>query len=207
MRPNPDIESTSSTPSQPPTSKSQCASVTSLLSSRHSTRAFLDLPVPRSILEEVLTLSQHSPSNSNLQPWRVKILTGAALSRLNTALVSTAQSGVQPSTEPIPESYRHYRSALGKQLYGPGGYDIKREDKEGMEKARLRNYGFFGAPCGMVVYMDEGLAQVDVLSTGMWVQSVCLLLAEQGIGTCVEASVAGYGEVSGAISLIFLVYA
>jgi hypothetical protein len=137
----------------------------------------------------------------------VKILTGAALSRLNTALVSTAQSGVQPSTEPIPESYRHYRSALGKQLYGPGGYDIKREDKEGMEKARLRNYGFFGAPCGMVVYMDEGLAQVDVLSTGMWVQSVCLLLAEQGIGTCVEASVAGYGEVSGAISLIFLVYA
>jgi hypothetical protein len=65
-----------------------------------------------------------------------------------------------------------------------------------MEKARLRNYTFFEAPCSMIVYMERSLAQIDVLSVGMWLQSVCLLLAERGVGTCSEASVAGYGEVS-----------
>jgi hypothetical protein len=29
----------------------------------------------------------------------------------------------------------------------------------------------------------------------MYLQTVCLLLAEQGIATCVQASVAGYGQV------------
>jgi nitroreductase len=196
MKLNPDINTPPSSHEQYTTSKSQPLSVSSLLSTRHSTRAFLPTPIPRPILEQVLTLSQQTPSNSNLQPWRVKILTGPALSRLTHALSSAASSGLKPTTEPIPESYRHYRSALGKQLYGPEGYDIKREDKEGMEKARLRNYGFFGAPCGMVVYMEGSLSQVDVLSTGMWVQSVCLGLGERGMGVCVEASVAGYGEVS-----------
>lgn len=65
-----------------------------------------------------------------------------------------------------------------------------REDEERMKKAQLRNYKFFGVLCAMIVCMQKGLAEVDVLSVGMWLQSVCLLLAEQGIGTCVEASMA-----------------
>jgi len=64
-----------------------------------------------------------------------------------------------------------------------------------MHKARARNYTFFGAPVGIIVYMDERLADVDVLSVGMYVQSLCLLFAEQGVGTCVQASIAGYGEI------------
>lgn len=59
----------------------------------------------------------------------------------------------------------------------------------------MRNYIFFDAPCALVVHMDRALDQVDVLSIGIYLQTVCLLLAEQGIATCVQASVAGYGQV------------
>jgi hypothetical protein len=71
-----------------------------------------------------------------------------------------------------------------------------------MREAQLRNYKFFDAPCGMIVYMEKCLAQVDVLSVGMWLQVMCLLLEERGLGSCVEASVAGYPEVRYEASLL-----
>jgi nitroreductase len=87
---------------------------------------------------------------------------------------------------------------MGRQIYGPEGYNVPRTDEEQMHKARLRNYTFFDAPCAMIVCMERGLAEVDILSVGMYLQNLCLLLAEQGVGTCVEASVAGYPQVSDA---------
>jgi hypothetical protein len=54
----------------------------------------------------------------------------------------------------------------------------------------------------MIVYMEKCLAQVDVLSVGMWLQVMCLLLEERGLGSCVEASVAGYPEVRYEASLL-----
>jgi nitroreductase len=187
---NPDLSSDSASFAN---EHDQC--VSKLLSSRHSTRAFLKTPVPRAVLEKALATSQYAPSNSNLQPWRLKVVTGNALQRLTSSLVSAVSSGTPSSVQPIPESYRHYRSALGKQLYGPEGYDIPRTDEERMRKARMRNYMFFDAPCAFIVCMERSLAQVDVLSIGMYLQALCLLLAEEGIATCVEVSVAGYPQV------------
>jgi nitroreductase len=105
------------------------------------------------------------------------------------------KSGITPSTEPIPEAYKHYRSDLGHQIYGPEGYGLARSDRDGWFKAQSRNYTFFDAPVAMILCMDKSLAQVDVLSAGMYLQTLCLLFAERGIGTCVQASIAGYPEV------------
>ncbi|KAH7408830.1 Nitroreductase-like protein [Phaeosphaeria sp. MPI-PUGE-AT-0046c] len=170
-------------------------SIIDLVLSRHSTRAFLAKPVARSVIEQILEISQRAPSNSNLQPWRVKVVTGKALERLSSALSSTFWSGTPNNTKPIPEIYNKYRSALGKQLYGPEGYDIPRNDEERTRRARMRNYQFFGAPCALMICIEQGLAEIDVLSIGMYLQTICLLLSERGISTCVEASVAGYPQV------------
>ncbi|KAJ8113513.1 hypothetical protein OPT61_g4373 [Boeremia exigua] len=179
----------------PSTTPQHTQTLTSLMEARHSTRSFLPTPIPQNLLKEALALAQQTPSNSNLQPWRVKILSGNALQRLSNALLSAVAVNTQPTTAPIPDAYRHYRSALGKKMYGPDGYDVKREDKEGMEKARRRNYAFFDAPVGMVVCMDKSLAEVDVMCVGMYVQVLCLLLAERGVASCVQVSVAGYPDV------------
>lgn len=182
-------------PTCPLSTPEQSKTVTSLMQARHSTRAFQQTPVPSALLHEALSLAQHAPSNSNLQPWRIKVLKGDALHRLTTALLAAVAAGQTPTTAPIAESFRHYRSALGKALYGSNGYNVAREDKEGMETARRRNYTFFDAPVGMVVYMDRSLADVDVMCVGMYVQALCLLLAERGLASCVQVSVAGYPDV------------
>jgi nitroreductase len=53
---------------------------------RHSTRMFLPRPVPRDLVNEALALAQWAPSNSNIQPWRLVLASGAARDRLKDAL-------------------------------------------------------------------------------------------------------------------------
>ncbi|CAG8971176.1 hypothetical protein HYALB_00010176 [Hymenoscyphus albidus] len=137
--------------------------------------------------------SQH-PSNSNIQPWRLTIVHGKALSRLTTALVSAAYKET-PKIPPLPKKFAHYRSNPGALVYGAPGYSLAHDDLEGRKRAVLKNYEFFDAPIGIVVCMDRSLGTADSLSVGMFLQSFLLALAERGVQSCVEGSIAGYPEI------------
>ena len=47
------------------------ASVDAAISSRFSARAYLDKPVDRAVLQEVLEIAARAPSGTNTQPWKV----------------------------------------------------------------------------------------------------------------------------------------
>jgi nitroreductase len=162
------------------------------IKARHSTRKFLPLAVPRNLIDESLALAQCAPSNSNIQPWRVWLVTGAARERLRAALMDAAGRET-PNIPKLPESFQHYRQELGVEVYGSMG--IKREDKEARKAAVLRNYEFFGAPVGAIVCMHKDLGVADSLSVGMYLQTFVLALTARGLGTCCEVSIAGYPEV------------
>lgn len=169
-------------------------SLTHAILTRHSTRMFLPKPVPFDILRSCLSLAQHSPSNSNTQPWRLFIAHAAAKDRLDRALLAAASEG-DPKIPPLPEPFRHYRSALGKQIYGPEGMNIAREDKVGHLAAVRRNFAFFGAPLAAVVCMHKDLKTADSMSVGLYLQTLVLALTESGLDTCMEVSVTGYPEI------------
>ena len=95
---------------------------------------------------------------------------------------------------PLPEAFRHYRSELGRDLFGQAMGTV-REDMPARRAAELRNFNFFGAPVAGVIYMDEKLTHADSLSVGLWLQTLILELTEKGLGTCIEGSVAGYPQV------------
>ncbi|KJZ76104.1 hypothetical protein HIM_04560 [Hirsutella minnesotensis 3608] len=160
---------------------------------RHSSRGFLKESIPRSVLERALALAQHAPSNSNIQPWRVAIVSGSARDRLSAALLRAASQG-EPHIPPLPEAFRHHRSELGRALYG-GVMGIPREDVEARRAAQLRNFDFFGAPTVAIIAMDRRLGPPDSLSVGMWLQIFLLALADEDVGSCVQVSVAGYPDI------------
>ncbi|PQE11334.1 nitroreductase protein [Rutstroemia sp. NJR-2017a BVV2] len=160
---------------------------------RHTSRGFLPTPVPQSILHSTLELAQHAPSNSNIQPHRVFILTGDSLLKLETALYAVA-SETSPNIPALPEEFQHFRRDLGYQVYNEG-MGILRTDHAARNAAVLRNYKFFDAPCAAIVCIDRRLSAPDVLGVGMWLQSWLLALTEQGVQSAVEVSVAGYPEV------------
>jgi nitroreductase len=58
------------------------------ITSRKSIRAFLPAPVPRATVEEILAVAARAPSGTNTQPWKVTVLTGAALKRLSALILA-----------------------------------------------------------------------------------------------------------------------
>lgn len=160
---------------------------------RHSTRSFLKTPIPRSALERALTLANNAPSNSNIQPWRLLIVEGAARDRLAASLTVAATHGgvIVP---PIPPAFQHYRSEYGKGLYGDV-LGISREDHVRLQAARMRNYEFFDAPTEIIVTMHKDLEKYDALSVGMYLQTLLLALSQEGIGSCCQVAVACYPEI------------
>src|SRR5262245_9085710 len=52
------------------------------VTSRRAVRGFTDRPVPKEVLERVLSAAAWAPSGSNLQPWNIYVVTGAPLAEL-----------------------------------------------------------------------------------------------------------------------------
>ena len=160
---------------------------------RRSIRMFLpDKPVPRELVDRALELAIRAPSNSNVQPWHLRLVSGAARDRLVAALLDEASSK-PPVVPELPELFAHLRRELGAKVYGSMG--ITRDDSEGRRIAVLRNWEFFRAPLAGIVCMHRDLHYVDSLGVGMFLQTFLLALTAHGLGTCVQVSIAGYPEI------------
>ncbi|WZH42086.1 Nitroreductase-like protein [Fusarium acuminatum] len=175
---------------------SACNAVVKTILDRHSTRAFCTgQEVPMSIIEECFSIAQHAPSSTNIQPWRVTLTSGAPLKRLSSALVRAFENKEELKIDAIPESFNRYRSELGHHVYGPNGYNIARGDTESMKKTIIDNFNFYHAPVVAVLCIDKELNKGDVLSAGIYLQTLLLLLTERGLGTQVSAAPTGYPEI------------
>lgn len=165
------------------------------ITARHSSRVFLPKPVPRSVLDAALDLARHSPSNTNIQPWRLFILSGQPLQRLKTSVFAAASATDEPlrAIPPLPAHMEPLRKALGAQIYGKG-FSVEWGDKASQRAAVLRMFEFFDAPVAAVICVDQELGRPDALSVGMYLQTLLLALTAQGVGSCAEVAVAGYAD-------------
>jgi len=68
------------------------AAVEEAITSRRSVRAFLPDAVPRATVERLLAVASRSPSGSNIQPWKVRVLAGEPRTRLARTSRSAAGS-------------------------------------------------------------------------------------------------------------------
>ena len=163
------------------------------INERRSIRMFLpDKLVPRELVDRALELAIRAPSNSNVQPWHLRLVSGAARESLVAALLDEASSK-PPVVPELPELFAHLRRELGAKVYGSMG--ITRDDSEGRRIAVLRNWEFFRAPLAGIVCMHRDLHYVDSLGVGMFLQTFLLALTARGLGTCVQVSIAGYPEI------------
>ncbi|EFH12537.1 nitroreductase [Pseudoroseomonas cervicalis] len=166
------------------------------ITSRRSIRAFLPRPVPRATLLAILDTAARAPSGSNIQPWKLHALTGAALARLCDRLSTAHAAGEAPRREYqyYPRQWRspylERRRAVGWRLYELAG--VQRGDREGGLRQEGRNYRFFGAPVGLVFTIDRDMEQGSWLDYGMFLQSVMVAARAHGLDTCPQAAFANY---------------
>lgn len=172
-------------------------SVEEAIAGRHSTRAFIeDRPVPRELILKMLEIAGRAPSGSNIQPWKVWVITGPRKEQLSKALLERHFAG-----EVIEREYNYYpvnwrepyigrRRECGWGLYST--LDIKKGDKEKMLQQHGRNYEFFGAPVGLFFTLDRDMELGSWLDTGMFIQSVMLAARGLGLATCPQAAFCGF---------------
>jgi nitroreductase len=153
--------------------------------SRRSIRAFKPDPVPQDVLRRVMDKARWAPSGCNFQPWEATILTGAPLAELQAKmLVTPLQDPIEYSwsqPEVIPECKARLH-AVGAAMYQAMG--VGRGDGDARADFVRNNVTSFGAPAVLMCYFDRRMGPPQWSDTGMWLQTIMLLLREEGLDSC-----------------------
>ena len=135
-----------------------------IVRSRRSIRGYLDKPVPRELIEEVLALAMRSPTSMNTQPWHFHVITGEPLDRIRKGNTERILAGEPDSREfrrgePFAGVHRERQIGVAKQLFEAMG--IARDDKEARQDWVLRGFRQFDAPVCVIVTYDRELSGSD----------------------------------------------
>jgi nitroreductase len=171
-------------------------SLTSLLSSRYSCRAYLPQEVDPETIDELFAMAQRTPSWCNTQPWQVHLTSGEATRRLAGKLSAHAAARTPVSDLPLPTSYSGVRDDRRKEA-GYGLYSalgIERSDREGRTTQMARNFSFFGAPHTAIVTAAAELGVYGAIDCGAYVATLLLAAEELGLGAIPQGAVAFHSD-------------
>lgn len=162
---------------------------------RRSIRGYLEKPVSRALIEEILALAMRSPSSMNTQPWHFHVITGEPLDRIRKGNTDNILAGVPDSREFRRGSafggvHRERQVEVAKQLFGAMG--IERDDKDGRQDWVLRGFRQFDAPVCVIITYDRELDDGDdskfdcgavttALVNAAWSRGLGCVINSQGI--------------------------
>ncbi|MEU7868735.1 nitroreductase [Dactylosporangium sp. NPDC049140] len=172
--------------------------------SRRAVRAFSAEPVPKPVLERVLTAAARAPSSGNLQPWQVYVVTGEPLADLKRRATARALAGDPGDEREYPmypadlvPPYLDRFSAAAAQRYAALG--IERDDPARPVKISALNSAAFGAPVVLFCYLDRTMGPGQWADAGMYLQTVMLLLRAEGLHSCPQVMWTMYRRTVGRI--------
>jgi nitroreductase len=166
------------------------------ITQRKSVRSFLEKPVSREKIVNILKTARHAPSGTNAQPWQVAVVTGKKKAELTEAMETAFREdgvGAMDYTYyPLEwnEPYKRRRVSCGAQLYS--ALNIQRRDKEGRLRQWMANYRAFDAPAILFFFLDSVMKKGSFLDYGMFIQSVMLAALEEDLATCPQAALGQY---------------
>ncbi len=173
--------------------------VSEAVATRRTVRAFLDKPVDQAVLRRVLEKAQNAPSGGNTQPWNATVITGEPLAKLLADVAAILPEGParhKPEYAIYPPeldgAYAERRKGVGEAMYA--ALEIPREDKMGRLMWFAKNFQAFGAPVLMLIHTPRYMGRPQWSDIGMWLQTVCLLLREEGLDSCPQEAWAIYQE-------------
>lgn len=174
--------------------------VDAAITSRHSIRAYLDKPVTRQTVEQILHTSARAASGTNMQPWKTYVATGQTLAKLCEVTLAAhndpdfaRQHTYKYYPDTFPEPFLARRRAVGWGLYSLLG--IEKGEKEKMHLQHGRNFKFFDAPVGLMFTIDKRLEIGSWLDYGMYLQNIMVSARGHGLDTCPQAAFAPLHEV------------
>lgn len=172
-------------------------SLEQILNERKSTRAFKETPVSNELLQQIFQQAQMAPSNCNVQPWQICVVSGKTKDALKEKLIATVMSGATPNPDfnwlpSYQGKHRDRQFGSANALYSTLG--IAREDKKARQMAMIRNWTFFDAPHAVFFTMDKYLDIMGAVDLGIYAQTLALLMNEQGIANCMQGALGQFPD-------------
>jgi nitroreductase len=178
------------------------AMVDEAIVSRRSVRAFLATPIAPQVIADILRVASRAPSGTNLQPWQVRVLSGAPLQALCDRIEVIWNDPQQ--VEKYSEEYAYYprqwispfierRREVGWKLYQL--LKIEKGDRTRTHAQHGRNFRFFDAPVGMIFTIHRILEQGSWLDYGMFLQNIMVAARARGLDTCPQAAFTQFHKV------------
>jgi len=150
---------------------------------RRSSRAFLERPVEKHVLEKLLQLAVQAPSAINLQPWEFTVVMGQERKRLSRLLVKRMRE-MNISCGPgaknrLPDYFvERERGLLNVMVPNlPENTDFQDFINHG-------SCDFYGAPTAIIITLDDVFSAARLTDIGIVVGYLVLAAHALGLGTC-----------------------
>lgn len=154
-------------------------------------RGFLDKPVPKEVIEEIINGAKWAPSSYNTQTWHIHAVGGEVLNKIREGNVEETMAGKPhvrdfPYKEDYEGDHRRKQIDVAIQLFEAMG--IEREDKERRMDWMLRGFRQFSAPVSLVLTYDKYLepAAITHFGLGSLAYGIVLSAWEKGIGCVIN---------------------
>jgi nitroreductase len=159
--------------------------------SRKSARGFLDQPVPKQVIDDILETAKWAPSSYNTQTWRVHAVTGETLDKIRESNTKNTLEG-KPHVrdfrykEEYEGEHRKRQIDVAIQLFEAMG--IARDDKEKRLDWMLRGFRQFNAPVSLVLTYNKYLepAAISQFALGSLAYGIVLAAWERGLGCVIN---------------------
>ena len=155
------------------------------LLNRRSIRKYLKEPVPKALVEKIMTAATWAPSGGNSQPWRFYVTMGAKRDELIQALIE-ATGPDAPSVEAYDEMAERVGKAVSEGLKqsDPADVTLLKLGEEAAELVRFGSIRFYQAPVAIIVATPKTMGGSSSQSIGAAVQNVLLAAHAEGLATC-----------------------
>jgi nitroreductase len=168
-----------------------------LVGRRRSVRAYLPQPLPEALIRGILATAQQAPSNCNVQPWQVHIVSGAARERLAAAMYAEGEAGRMtldlPRVGHYPGKYRERQVGAAKALFAATG--VGRDDPAGRKQSMLRNYSMFDAPHAAFIFMPRAFGLREAVDVGIYAQTFMLGASAHGVASCAQGALTHHAAI------------
>jgi len=158
---------------------------------RRSIRGYLQKPVARELIEEIIDLAKRAPSSMNTQPWHFHVITGEPLERIRKGNTEKMMSGSAVDREikmnhGYEGPHRERQIEIAVQLFEAMG--IARDDKPKRLDWVMRGFRQFDAPVSIVITVDKALADDTIAHFDCGAATYGLVLAawSKGLGSVIN---------------------
>ena len=98
----------------------EAADLDALVAQRRSIRGYKDKPVPKELIDEIISVAKGAPSSMNTQPWNFTVVSGETLNLIRAGNTERNLAGIPHSREfrigqPFAGQHRDRQVGVAKQ--------------------------------------------------------------------------------------------